>query len=245
MLVSHFDMKRAMTVAARGGGSPATMFARLLVFDARTLALVGERPLCVAPHGMATTPDDRTLVVACHGSDELAVVDLSQPSLPTSRDPLGIAQGVPGVPHYGPYSVALPPAGDRVLVANLESKDLLVFDLARRAFVAGAGVPLGARAYMPAFAGESAALVPLQAPDGLARVDLAARRITIRVSYTPRECGRPHAARVARDGRAYVVCEGDHEGPGAVLEIDPVTLATRRRWPVGVYPDGIAFGDGS
>ena len=29
----------------------------------------------------------------------------------------------------------------------------------------------------------------------------------------------------------------------AVLEVDPVTLATRKRWAVGVFPDGIAFGD--
>ncbi|HEY8077431.1 MAG TPA: hypothetical protein VIF62_25070, partial [Labilithrix sp.] len=33
VLVTHFDMKRAMDVAARGGASPATMFAELLVFD--------------------------------------------------------------------------------------------------------------------------------------------------------------------------------------------------------------------
>jgi len=40
-----------------------------------------------------------------------------------------------------------------------------------------------------------------------------------------------------------MVCEGDHTGPGSVLEIDPDSLATKKRWTVGVYPDGIDFGD--
>jgi hypothetical protein len=41
----------------------------------------------------------------------------------------------------------------------------------------------------------------------------------------------------------YIVCEGDHAGPGKVIEVDPGTLEVVRSWTVGVYPDGIAFGD--
>jgi hypothetical protein len=43
--------------------------------------------------------------------------------------------------------------------------------------------------------------------------------------------------------RAFVVCEGDHVRAGSVIEIDPQSLEIRRRWEVGVYPDGLAFGD--
>jgi hypothetical protein len=39
------------------------------------------------------------------------------------------------------------------------------------------------------------------------------------------------------------VCEGDHRTPGSVLEIDPATLAVKKAWKVGAYPDGLAFGD--
>lgn len=243
VIVTHYDMKRAMEVAAKGGASPATMFARILVHDAKTMALVGERPLCVAPHGAITTPDDRQVLVACYGSDELAIVDLASPELPVSRHPLGGTPGVPGVPRYGPYSVDVSPKGHLAVVADLESSDLRVFDLAKKGFRPDGDVSLGSRAFMPAFVADETVIVPLQSPDGLVRVDLATRKIEARVAYGKEECELPHAARVAKDGRVYVVCEGDHKKDGAVLEVDPRTLATKKRWVVGVYPDGIDFGD--
>ena len=102
---------------------------------------------------------------------------------------------------------------------------------------------LGARAFMPAFVGDEALLVPLQSPDGLARIDVGAATITKRVAFGGDECRSPHVVQKAKDGRVYLVCEGDHVAAGAVVEIDPVSLAIRKRWEVGVYPDGIAFGD--
>lgn len=241
VLVTHFDMKRAMTVAAAGNASPATMFARLQVWSTEPFELRAQRPLCVAPHGMAITRDDRLALVACYGSDELAVVDLTSPALPTARYPLGGTPGVPGVPRYGPYSVTLL-GDDAALVASLEGNDLRVFDLRSRAFVASRSVPLGAKAFMPAVKG-AVAYVPLQAPDSLARVDLTTGKVTAQVVKPVDECRAPHA--FALDGdRAFVVCEGDHKAPGTVLEVDPTTLATLRRWTVGVYPDGLLFGEG-
>jgi DNA-binding beta-propeller fold protein YncE len=242
VLVTHFDMKRAMDVAARGGASPATMFASLVVLDATTLAKVAERAVCVAPHGVAVTRDGATAFVACYGSDDLAVVDLAQPGLLVARHPLGAAQGVPGVPRYGPYSATLSPDEKHVVVADLEGQDLRLFDRETKRFASDA-VPLAAKAFMPAYLDAHTVLVPLQAPDGLARVDLAARRVVDRVTFAKDRCAHPHAVKVARDGRVYLVCEGDHRGAGSVLEIDRARLAEKRRWQVGVFPDGIAFGD--
>lgn len=242
VLVTHFDMKRAMDVASRGGASPATMFASLVVLDATTMAKVGQRAVCVAPHGVVATRDGTTAFVACYGSDELAVVDLGAPSLAVARHPLGAAQGVPGVPRYGPYSATLSPDEKLVVLADLEGQDVRVFDREAKRFE-GATVPLAAKAFMPAFVDDHTLLVPLQAPDGLARVDLAARKVEARVTFAKDRCALPHVVRVARDGRVYLVCEGDHRGPGSVLEIDRATLAEKRRWQVGVFPDGIAFGD--
>lgn len=243
ILVTHFDMKRAMDVAAKGAASPATMFARLVVLDAKTMKTLGARPICTAPHGMVTTRDDRTAFIACYGSDELAIVDLSAEGFPSTRVPLGASPGVPGVPRYGPYSVALSPDEKIVLVADLEGQDVRVFDRAAKAFVPERTVPLAAKAFMPAFLDDTTVLVPTQAPDGLVRVDLRESRVTGRATLTKRECTLPHAVKVAKDGRVYLVCEGDHKGPGSVLEIDRDTLATKKRWEVGVYPDGIDFGD--
>ena len=52
-------MKRAMNVAAAGGAT-SKMFASLQVWDAAAMTLIGSRPLCVAPHGVTTTRDDKT-----------------------------------------------------------------------------------------------------------------------------------------------------------------------------------------
>lgn len=241
VLVTHFDMKRAMDVAARGGASPSTMFARLVVLDAKTMKSLGERAVCTAPHGVVTTKDDRTAFVACYGSDELAMVDLSAEGFPTSRIPLGASQGVPGVPRYGPYSATLSPDESMVVVANLEGQDVRVFDRAKKQFVADKTVPLAAKAFMPAFLDDKTLLVPTQAPDGLARVDLEQAKVTARAALTKAECALPHVVKIAKDGRVYLVCEGDHTAPGSVVELDRESLAVKKRWPVGVYPDGIAL----
>lgn len=243
VLVTHFDMRRAMTVAARGGASPATMFAHLAVFDAKTMHKLASRAVCTAPHGVTTTRDGKTAYVACYGADELAIVDLASEGLATSRIPLGSAPGVPGVPRYGPYSATLSPDESRVVVADLEGQDVRVFDPKERRFVADKTVPLAAKAFMPAFVTSDVVLVPTQAPDGLARVDVAQAKVERRVTFPKDDCALPHVVRVARDGRVYLVCEGDHTAAGTVLEIDPVTLTKKKRWTVGAYPDGIAFGD--
>lgn len=241
IVVTHYDMARAMNVAAKGGASPATMFARILLFDANTHALLGERPICVAPHGATTSADDKLAIVACYGSDELAFVDLTKPELPTARYALGSLQGVPGVPRYGPYSVALSPSGAQLIVANLESSDVRVFDMAKRTFEGGGEIPTSARPFLPTFVSEDVALVPLQAPDGIVRINVKARRIMTRVDFAKDQCELPHAVRVANDGRVFVVCEGNHRDPGAVVELDAETLTIKKRWVVGVYPDGIDF----
>jgi DNA-binding beta-propeller fold protein YncE len=245
VLVTHFDMKRAME-AAMAGAPTSEMFASLQLWDAHRLELVASRRLCVAPHGVAATADGATAIVACYGSDEIAVVDLTHTNLGSTRVPLGSSPGVPGAPRYGPYAVTLNPDESRVVVANLEGMSVRVFDLASRRFVRELDVELGARAFMPAFVGPHDVLVPLQAPDGLARLDVDKATIVARVAFEPGVCQSPHAVRVASASngrRVYVVCEGDHAAPGAVIEVDPATLAVKKRWIVGVYPDGLAFGD--
>ena len=241
VLVTHFDMKRAMDVASAGGAT-SKMFAALQMWDAGSMTLMGSRPLCVAPHGVTTTRDDRTAFVACYGSDELAVVDLTSPSLSTARYPLGASPGAPGVPTYGPYSATLSPDEKTVVVADLEAMDVRVFDREAKQILGDRTVALGARAFMPAFVDARTIVVPLQAPDGIARVDVAEGTVIARVS-TGDTCRAPHVAKVARDGRLYVVCEGDHAAPGAVVEVEPRTLAVVKRWVVGVYPDAVGFGE--
>lgn len=242
VLVTHFDMKRAMD-EARAGKTGASLFATLQVWDGTTMTKVAERAICAAPHAVVTTKDDHTAYVACYGSDELVVVDLTQNSLPVSHHPLGAAPGVLGAPRYGPYSVALSPDETIAIVASTESNELRVFDVKERRFVDERTMALGAKVMMPAFAGNDVALLPLAGPDGLARVDVRRSQVQARVAFDAATCEAPHVVRVATDGRTYVVCEGNKKDPGGVLEVDPTTLAVKRRWKVGVYPDGIAFAE--
>lgn len=243
VIVTHFDMRRAMDVAAKGAASPATMFAHLVVLDAKTMSRIDSRAVCTAPHGVAVTKDDKTAFVACYGSDELAVVDLASPGLPTSRIPLGSSPGVPGVPRYGPYSATLSPDETFVVVADLEGQDIRVYDRAEKKFASARTVSLAAKAFMPAFIDAKTIIVPTQAPDGLAKVDVATAKVTSRGALTKAECALPHVVKVAKDGRVFLVCEGDHVAPGSVVELDRESLAVKKRWQVGVYPDGIALPD--
>ena len=240
VLVTHFDMRRAMAAAA-AGKPPNAMFATLQVWDATSMKKIGSRALCVAPHGIAVTKDDKTAIVACYGSDEIALVDLTQKQLPTSRFVLGATEGVLGAPKYGPYSADPSPSDSLLLVGDLESKDVRIFDLRTRKFADP--IAVGARAMIGAFIDETNAIVPLQAPDGLVRIDAQKNAVMTRVTLDKSQCEAPHAVRIDSKHRAFVVCEGDHVQPGAVVEIDPATLAIVKRWVVGIYPDGIAFGD--
>ncbi len=240
VLVTHFDMKRAMQAAA-AGKKPSEFFATLQVWDAKTMKKIGSRAICVAPHGVVTTNDDKKAIVACYGSDEIAIVDLTSPSLPTSRFVLGASEGVLGAPKYGPYSAVFSPSEKNLLVADLESQDARVLDMQSEKF--GEPISLGARAMISAFIDETRAIVPLQAPDGVAEIDIASGDIIARAPFTKDQCEAPHAVKIAKDGRAYVVCEGDHVHAGAVIELDPKTLAIKKKWTVGIYPDGIAFGE--
>ena len=240
VLVTHFDMKRAMQAAA-AGRPPSEFFATLQVWDAKTMKKIASRAICVAPHGVTTTNDDKRAIVACYGSDEIAIVDLTSPSLPTSRFVLGASEGVLGAPKYGPYSATLSPSEKNLLVADLESQDARVLDMQTQKF--GEPISLGARAMISAFTDETTAIIPLQSPDGIAKIDASSGEILARAAFTNDQCEAPHAIRITKNGQAYVVCEGDHVHPGAVVEIDPKTLAIKKRWTVGIYPDGVSFGE--
>jgi hypothetical protein len=49
--------------------------------------------------------------------------------------------------------------------------------------------------------------------------------------------------KAASAGQLYLVCEGNHTQQSGVLEIDKDSLARKKRWDLGEYPDGIGFGE--
>jgi DNA-binding beta-propeller fold protein YncE len=237
ILVTHFDMGKALRAAAKSP-NPSEMYASIQLWRPDPLALLQSRPLCVAPHGMAIAPDDRFAIIACYGSDEVALLDLE--SFAVSKIPVGPSPGILGAPRYGPYGLTITKDGAHAAVTSLESGDLRWLDLKTRTFLETAS--FGARAFMPTFLEGDDVLVPLQAPDGFALVHAFEGAVFRRSPADPR-CIRPHAAVRAKNGQVYVVCEGDHKAPGTVVEIEILTLNILHVWTVGVYPDGLAFGE--
>jgi len=196
---------------------------------AATLSLV---PTCVAPAAVALSGDGTRAYVACTGEDTLAVVDTVGKAV-TARIPAG------ALPANKPYALTRSPAGTRLALSNQVAQTLVVFSTgdvpAPLATLPTSGVP-----FFAGFHGESELLVPVQEPDGVMRVDLTTATIAQAVTYADDTCQNPSDAHFSADGRVFLVCEGNHYGPGSVVELDPSTLAIIARVDVGVYPDRLA-----
>lgn len=231
-IVSHFDLARVLE-GLKAKKPLAELRAPIVIVDTATMTRVASPAPCIASHGMTLSPDDETLYLACYGEDAIGVVDVATGK--SELIPLGAAPATPPDVAFGPYFVSL--AGGSLIVSETEGKALRAIDLATRKTTHR--TPLDGAVFGSALTAEGKHLVPVQQPDKLvvASAELAVEKTR---SFSGDECVKPH--QVARHGtRFFVVCEGDHVGPGKVLEIEPSTLETIRAFEVGVYPDVIAF----
>jgi len=239
VIVSHFDLLRAID-GLKAKKPLAELRAPLVIVDTATMSRVASPAPCVAGHGMAVT--NAKLYLACYGEDAIAVVDLNDPKT-SELIPLGAAPSVPPDVVFGPYFVTLGPSGNEVVVSETEGKGFRQIDLAtkkttQRAALAGA-------VFGPALTRDGASwLVPVQSPDQLVAVDATTFAVKKTRAFTADTCQKPHQI-VRRGDRYLLVCEGDHVKPGKIVEVDPSTLETIRSFDVGVYPDVIAFPEGS
>lgn len=239
LVVSHFDLARAL----REKTLPARR-AELAILDVSRLDEPKAAPTlirtCIAPHGVTLLgPGGDTALVACYGEDALAIVDTTDPQATPELVSLGPG-GVPGSPIYGPYAAVLSPDQNSVAVSSTLSKDVRLFDVAARTFsppIAARGAP-----YFGAWSSDGTQLfVPIQSPDGMAVVDVASTKLLSVRTFEADECLKPHVAVLVSDDSLYLVCEGDHETDSVVLVLEPATLETLARIPVGVYPDGLVI----
>lgn len=196
--------------------------------------------VCVAPHGVLLPEDGERAFVACAGEDSVAIVDVATKSV--ERVPVADSIGRPGFPIHEPYALLADREFSRLLVSNLSGKSLMSFavgaSLTREWVAPVLGLP-----YFAAWLDSERVLVPLQTPSGVAVLEAANGQLAAEASYRDSECENPHEALVSSDGRVFLVCEGDHERNGAIVELDPDTLAIERRVEVGVFPDRLLLRD--
>ena len=203
---------------ATGPGNEDDRRSALVVYDAATLTRLDSVRVGLAAHGLTTSPDGRTAFVTCYGSDELAVVALDGPTLSVTRVPVGPGAGTGATAQYGPYAALMSPDGGLVYVSNLESRDVRVFDVARGAFDPARVALVRARRSSPRSARTARPCwCRCRAPTASSR-SMPGRSPSCKSrSFTRAECHRPHEAARAPDGRYFLVCEGDREGPGALV----------------------------
>lgn len=249
VVVTHYDVKRALA-----GKTLEEQRANLMVIDPTVLSTQGSPDpksvrVCVAPHGVALSRGQGTTAyVACYGEDSLALVDLTAPELAVERFALPGGSTNPGASVLGPYSATLAPDSSVLAVGCLLSREVRLFDVAAKTF-RPASLPLQGAAFFSAWSADGKTLfVPVQTPDALVAFDVSEGPSygTSKQRALGADCVKPHeVARSSAGDSMYVVCEGDHVAPGAVLVVDAKTLETKARVEVGVFPDRVALFPGS
>ncbi|WP_437730304.1 YncE family protein [Sorangium sp. So ce1335] len=244
LVVSHFDLQRAI----KNPGDVDAARSSIAVIDPEEVLPSGSAapvhiPVCITAHGIALSrPDGARAYVACYGEDVLAIVDLTDPAAEVKRVPVGPSPAM-FEPSYGPYAAAMSPDGKTIAVSNVRSKDVRFFDVESGAFrEPDSDAILFGSPYFVAWSPDSSRIyVPMQAPDAIQVIDVAAGSTALAYRDLTAVCDRPHIADFDGAGALFVVCEGDQIAtPGRVLRLDPETLETLSDTEVGLYPDAFA-----
>lgn len=238
--VSHYDLARFRDQLTKG--SPAIEgYSSLIIVDTERMQVLSTTPMCPTAHGMGLSKDERLLYATCSLSDQLAVVEISDPSKPVVRPlvPIGPAANTTGNPAYAPYALRVHSSG-LVWISNNQSHDVRAFDPAQMKMDPLKVVSLGGIAMFSDFSDDGATLyVPHQGDDKITSVDLANLQ-TRDLAMPPAACLNTHELRVLPGGGAVVVCEGDHlMRKGSLVFVDLASWAVRGSLEVGIFPDAV------
>jgi len=102
--------------------------ARVLFFDAATLAPGGEVAVGEHPNAMALSADGARLFVACANTNSVWAIDLAAKS---SREQISVSLAADAPPGSTPNALALSPDGRTLLVANADNNAVAVVDVSR------------------------------------------------------------------------------------------------------------------
>lgn len=253
LYVTHYDVLK--WTGWQPGMPLEVRDSRLVVIDAERMAVTARVPMCPAAHGVRLSADGAQLYATC-GPDMIAVV--------STRDFSVTRVQIPGTVDDGascrrcPYAIGVAPDG-LVWVSSLGPSGgfqgrggIDVFDPATMTFDVSRRVDLRGSALFATFAPDGAGGFVAYVPEQGATGDF------LRV-YGPAPLGQPpperaalpfsrdtclaaHQLLVSADGRrGWLVCEGDHVGPGSFVWLDLAGLGVIGSTPVGVFPDGLVL----
>lgn len=239
--VSHYDLARLNDQLLRGGPDEQG-YSSLAIIDTDTMRLLSMKPICPTLHGMGLSPDEKRLYATCSLSDELAIVDISQPESPSivAKVKVGPNAGPVGNPSYAPYALTVRSDGT-VWISNNQSGDVRVYDPGTQQMDATRVVPIGGIAMFSAFSLDGSKLyVPRQNDDRLYEVDaatLAKRELALPAAG----CLNAHAVTLLPGGTgAAVVCEGDHRvRKGSLIFVDLAAWTVSGQLELGLYSDDV------
>jgi YVTN family beta-propeller protein len=188
------------------------------VIDTAAAAVVATVPVAAGPHGMAVTPDGRTVYVSGDASSEVSVID-------TATDRVARTIEVGKTPH----GLAMTPDGRRLLVGVYGEDRIAFVDTESGAVVGTAPVP---KPHTVAVRPDGRlAYVSSQEPGkfGLVVIDLATRAVvrTVPLAKPPRDL------EFGYDGKALYFTIA---GTNAVEVLDPETDKVVAEIPTGVSP---------
>jgi DNA-binding beta-propeller fold protein YncE len=245
--VTHYDLLRLTTQISTMPDQPEAGFSDLAIIDTDTMVRLSMIPVCPTAHGEGLSADGKTLYTVCALSDELAVIDVSNPRAPTVTKKLyvGPSPGVPGNPNYAPYALAVSPTTGLVWISDNKG-DLRIYNPVAGAMDDAHAILLGDVVMFGAFTKDGSTLYVARQGDGdwVSRIDTA--------TFTPRgvalplpesACLNAHAVQLAPDEQTLiVVCEGDHvKIPGSIAYVDTQAFALHLGVQVGMFADGAAY----
>jgi DNA-binding beta-propeller fold protein YncE len=244
--VSHYDLLKLQQALFYGQPAPMA-YSAIIIIDTASMTQISHTPTCITAHGMGLSADEKTLYVSCAQSDQMAVLDISDPGNPKVSSPLipvgpgAATYGTP--PVYGPYAVAVSPVDGSVWLSDNNSGDVRCYDPVAGHMDPRRTVPVGGVAMFGAFSADGKTLfVPHQGDDQVSAIsmaDLSLRNLPL----PPSLCLNTHMLVFTPDhSSAVIVCEGDHATrPGSILAMDPAAFVITGGVDVGLFPDGAAY----
>jgi len=235
LAITHFDTLRSLE-----GDTLADRRSELVLVEepsdmAGGNAVSWQAPACVAPAALAYGKQSDRAFLVCTGEDSIGVMDTRQGTLISLTPSAAPTLNKP----FKPWTIALDEPRERLLISNQQVNTVDIFSAEDNPQLLSSA-RVNAVPFHATWVGEAEVVVALQRPNGAARLSTTDGAVLVEAVYSTSECENPSEPQLLPDGRLFLVCEGDHYSAGALVELDPESLAILQRVELGMYPERMA-----